>query len=88
MATKTAPINIRVTPEVLNIIDAAASLLKVDRTVFIQQAALSEAYNVITSQRDFTLEDKVFEVFEQALTNDVDVNEAMVTLLNRESPWE
>ncbi len=88
MATKTAPINMRVEPSVRSIIDAAASLLKVDRTVFIQQAALSQAREVIANQRDFILDDKGFEAFEQALNVAPDVNEGMVDLLNRKSPWE
>lgn len=88
MAIKTAPINMRVEPSVRNIIDTAASLLKVDRSVFIQQAALSEAREVISAQRDFTLDEKAFAAFEQALDAEPSVNEGMVELLNRTSPWE
>lgn len=88
MAIKTAPINMRVEPSVRNIIDTAASLLKVDRSVFIQQAALSEAREVISAQRDFTLDEKAFAAFEQALDAEPSVNEGMVELLNRKSPWE
>lgn len=88
MATKTAPINMRVEPSVRNIIDAAASLLKVDRTVFIQRAALSEAREVITNQRDFSLDERAFEAFEQALKAEPVANEGMVDLLSRKSPWE
>lgn len=88
MATKTAPINMRVEPSVRNTIDAAALLLKVDRTVFIQQAALSHAHEVITNQRDFSLEERAFEAFEQALQAEPVVNEGMIDLLNRKSPWE
>ena len=88
MAIKTAPINMRVEPSVRSIIDAAASLLKIDRTVFIQQAALSQARAVIANQRDFTLDDKGFDAFEQALNVAPDANEGLVDLLNRKSPWE
>ena len=88
MATKTAPINMRVEPSVRNIIDAAASLLKVDRTVFIQQAALSEAHEVITNQRDFSLDERAFEAFEHALKAEPVANKGMVDLLSRKSPWE
>ena len=88
MAIKTAPINMRVEPSVRSIIDAAASLLKIDRTVFIQQAALSQARAVIASQRDFSLDEKGFEAFEQALNVAPDAHEGMVDLLNRKSPWE
>ena len=88
MAIKTAAINMRVEPSVRNIIDAAANLLKIDRTVFIQQAALSEAHEVIANQRDFALESKVFEAFEQALNEPPVVIEGMTNLLSRKSPWE
>ncbi|TCS40205.1 DUF1778 domain-containing protein [Reinekea marinisedimentorum] len=88
MATKTAPINMRVEPSVRSIIDAAANLLKVDRTVFIQTAALREAHEIIANQRDFLLEDKAFAAFEEALDAPAEVNEGMVDLLSRKSPWE
>ena len=88
MAIKTAPINMRVEPSVRNIIDAAASILKVDRTVFIQQAALSEAHEVISNQKDFSLDERAFEAFEQALKAEPVANEGMVDLLSRKSPWE
>lgn len=88
MATKTTPINMRVEPSVRNIIDAAANLLKVDRSVFIQQAALCEAYQVIASQRDFALDEQAFAAFEQALDAEPTANKGMVELMNRKSPWE
>lgn len=88
MANKTAPINMRVEPSVRNIIDAAANLLKIDRTVFIQQAALSKAREIISDQRDFTLSDEAFVAFESALDKAPKTNEGMVDLLNRKSPWE
>ncbi len=88
MATKTSPINMRVEPSVRNIIDAAASILKIDRTVFIQQAALSEAHKVIANQRDFILNEKAFEAFEQKLNAAPAENKGMTDLLSRKSPWE
>lgn len=88
MATKTAPINMRVLPSVRNIIDAAANLKKVDRTVFIQQAALTEAHIVLTEQRDFALEAKAFEAFDNELGAEPETLEGMKDLLNRKAPWE
>lgn len=88
MAIKTAAINMRVEPSVRNIIDAAANLLKIDRTVFIQQAALSEAHEVIANQRDFYLDQKVFKAFEEALNEPPVVIEGMKSLLSRKSPWQ
>lgn len=88
MATKSAPINMRVEPSIRNIIDAAASIMKVDRTVFMQQAALNQAYEVLANQRDFILHEQAFAAFEQALDAEPEAAPGMSDLLNRKSPWE
>ena len=88
MATKTAPINMRVLPSVRDIIDAAAHLKKMDRTLFIQQAALNEAHSVLTEQRNFFLEEKAFEAFDLALSAEPQALESMKDLFNRKAPWE
>lgn len=87
MATKSAPINMRVLPSVRDVIDAAATLQSVDRTVFIQQAALNEAYKVLAEQKDFKLEQKAFEAFETALDEPPQVLKAVQNLFQRKSPW-
>jgi uncharacterized protein (DUF1778 family) len=88
MATKTAPINMRVLPSVRDIIDAAANLKKVDRTVFIQQAALTEAHSVLAEQRDFILEEKAFAAFDNALQAESTNIEGIHDLFSRKAPWE
>lgn len=88
MAIKTAAINMRVEPSVRNIIDAAANLLKIDRTVFIQQVALSQAHEVIANQRDFELDKKVFDAFEDALNKPPVTIDGLTDLLSRKTPWE
>ena len=88
MATKTAAINMRVLPSVRDIIDAAANLKKMDRTVFIQQAALNEAQNVLAEQRDFVLEAQAFEAFNQELSSAPTTLDGMKELFNRNAPWE
>ena len=88
MATKSAHINMRVEPSVRNIIDAAANLLQVDRTVFIQRAALREAQGVIANQRDYMLDSKAFEAFDRALAEPAAINQGMSDLFERKSPWE
>lgn len=88
MATKTAAINMRVDPAVRNIIDTAANLLKIDRTVFIQQVAVSYAHEVIAEQRDFELEKKAFDAFEEALDKPPVVLDGFTDLLSRKAPWE
>ena len=88
MATKSAAINMRVFPSVRDVIDAAANLQNVDRTVFIQQAALNEAQNVLANQKDFKLEQKAFEAFEKALEEPLPIHESIPDLSQRKSPWE
>jgi uncharacterized protein (DUF1778 family) len=88
MATKTAPINMRVLPSVRDIIDAAASLKKVDRTVFIQQAALNEAHSILAEQRDFVLEAKAFEAFDNGICAEPQALEGMKDLFKRKAPWD
>ncbi|MFA0053648.1 MULTISPECIES: DUF1778 domain-containing protein [Vibrio] len=88
MATKSAPINMRVFPSVRDVIDAAANLQKVDRTVFIQQAALNEAQKVLTDQKDFKLEQDAFEAFEKAFDESPQVLEGIHALFKRKAPWE
>ncbi|MGR5409088.1 type II toxin-antitoxin system TacA family antitoxin [Vibrio alfacsensis] len=88
MATKSAAINMRVFPSVRDVIDAAANLQNVDRTVFIQQAALNEAQNVLANQKDFKLEQKAFEAFEKALEEPPQILEGIQDLFQRKSPWD
>ncbi|QOL26720.1 DUF1778 domain-containing protein [Thalassotalea sp. LPB0316] len=88
MANKTAPINMRVEPSVRDIIDAAANLMKLDRSVFIQQVVLKEAQKILTNQRDFILDEQAFEAFEQALNNDPVKSDGINDLLSRKSPWK
>ncbi len=88
MATKSAPINMRVLPSVREIIDAAARLQQVDRTVFIQQAALNEAHNVLANQRDFHLEEHAFNAFEEALNAPAQSLKGVQDLFERKTPWE
>jgi uncharacterized protein (DUF1778 family) len=78
----------RVFPSVRDVIDAAANLQNVDRTVFIQQAALNEAQNVLANQKDFKLEQKAFEAFEKALEEPPQILEGIQDLFQRKSPWD
>ncbi|MEZ9576875.1 DUF1778 domain-containing protein [Vibrio splendidus] len=88
MATKSAPINMRVFPSVRDVIDAAASLQKVDRTVFIQQAALNEAQKILADQKDFRLEQAAFDAFEKAFDEPPKILEGVQDLFQRKSPWD
>ena len=78
----------RVEPSVRNIIDTAANLMKVDRTVFIQQAALTQARQVIAEQTDFFLADDAYAAFENALNAPAVEHQGLAELVNKKSPWE
>ncbi|MFY0666342.1 MAG: DUF1778 domain-containing protein [Natronospirillum sp.] len=88
MATKTAPINMRVDPQVRAVIDAAAGILSLDRSVFIQQAALREAQNVIADQKHYVLDQEAFDSFERAMSAPAVAVEGLKELLSRKTPWE
>ncbi|GEM80833.1 type II toxin-antitoxin system TacA family antitoxin [Vibrio superstes] len=88
MATKSAPINMRVLPSVRDVIDAAANIQKVDRTVFIQQAALNEAQKILADQKDFKLEQEAFDAFEKALDEPAKTLDGIRELFERKSPWD
>ncbi len=88
MSAKTASINMRVAPSVRNIIDTAAEIVSVDRTVFVQQAALSRAYGVIADQAFFQLSPKAFEAFDTEIKSEPKAIEGLAKLLAKVAPWE
>ena len=88
METKSAPINMRVFPSVRDIIDAAAKVQNLERSTFIQQAALGEAQSGLANQRDFFLDEQAFKAFDTALDASPKVDEGMKDLLSRKAPWE
>ncbi|WP_338018309.1 DUF1778 domain-containing protein [Vibrio navarrensis] len=56
--------------------------------MFIQQAALNEAHSVLAEQRDFALEAKAFEAFDNELRAEPETLEGMKDLFKRQAPWE
>ncbi len=87
METKSAQINMRVPPSVRDIIDYAANISNIERSTFIQQAALREAQAILANRRDFLLEESAFEAFEKALDEPAKTNKALEGLFKRGSPW-
>lgn len=85
---KTAPINMRVEPSQQALLTKAATVLHMDRTSFILDAACREAENVLLDQRLFQLDDHEFEVFEKVLSSPLPNNTKLASLLREASPWE
>lgn len=85
---KTAPINMRVEPHKHALLTKAASLLKVDRSVFILDVACREAENVLLNRRIFLLDESTFNAFEAALTEPTPTNENLKALFAETAPWE
>ncbi len=88
MSAKTASINMRVAPSVRSIIDAAAEIASVDRTVFVQQAALNRAYSVLADQRLFHVEQQAFDALDAELKSEPKAIEGLAKLLAKVAPWE
>lgn len=82
------PINMRVLPEQKALISQAANILKMDRTAFILSTVCREAEEVLLNQRVFMLNDKEFDLFEQALEQPLLKTAELEKLLLEKSPWE
>ena len=78
----------RVEPSVRELIDSAANLLNLDRSVFIQAAALREAERVLLDQKNFKLDDAAYDAFDQAMSVPGTPNSKVADLMKRTSPWE
>ncbi|MBD8792669.1 DUF1778 domain-containing protein [Pseudomonas syringae] len=81
-------LNIRVDVQTRDLIDAAVSVLKVDRTSFILDAASKRAQEVIMDQQVFQLSDEAFDRFEEALNaNPLSENTCLQTFLKHKPRW-
>ena len=86
--TRKAPINIRALDKQRNLIDRAAAIQNKSRSEFMLDAACREAENTLLDQRLFFLAKKEFKAFEDALSNPITENQAMLDMLSRKSQWE
>jgi uncharacterized protein (DUF1778 family) len=85
---KTVPINMRAEPEQQAILSKAASLLNMDRSSFVLDAACREAENVLLNQRLFQLDENKFNAFADALIKPLPSGAKLESLLTARSPWE
>ena len=80
--------NLRVQPQVRDLIDRAAALEGKSRSEFMIEIAHERAIDVLLDQRFFQLDEEQSAAFVDALTNPPKPNAALRKLLASEPPWE
>ena len=85
---KSTQVNIRVEPNQLATIDAAAESLGRNRTAFMLETALQAAEAVLLDKRLFTVDDETYRRFVERLDEPPAANPRLRALLHRKAPWE
>ena len=81
-------IQMRIQPQVRDLIDRAAVVTGKSRTEFILESARAEAINILVDQRVFLLDGDQARAVEAALTNPPKPNAALKNLMRSRPPWE
>jgi uncharacterized protein (DUF1778 family) len=81
-------IQMRVRPQVRELIDSAAAALGKTRTEFMIDAARERAIDVLLDQRTFRLDEERGAAFVEALSRPPKPTSALRKLLAAEAPWE
>ena len=81
-------LKISLEPKEFALISRAAEIVDLSVESFVVMAALSRAKEEIADQRLFLLEPIAFEQFRKAINNSPDVDERLIRLMNRKTPWE
>lgn len=81
-------VNMRVEPNQLDLIDAAASVCGKSRSAFMLDAAYRAAEEALLDWRLFRLNDEQWKAFNQALDLPPETNDKLHQLLQVKSPWE
>ncbi len=87
-SSRSTNINIRVAPELRNLIDQAALVSSKTRTDFILEAATKAAHDAILDQVLFPVSTERFEAFQKLLDSPPDENERLSALMARTPGWE
>ena len=87
-AARSDKINIRVSPDVLGIIDRAARMYGKTRTNFILDTVRLAAEEAILDQRLYQLDESQWLAFNSALDAPIADNEKLQALLARKPVWE
>lgn len=87
-SARTTSINLRVTPQVRELIDTAAAALGKSRTEFMLDSARRQAIDVLLDQRLFVLDAGQHDAFMKVLDNPPPPNARLKKLLASKAPWE
>jgi uncharacterized protein (DUF1778 family) len=87
-ATRSDNINIRVSPDMLGLIDRAANVYGKTRTNFILDTVRQAAEDAILDQRLFILDEAQWHAFNKALDAPMAENTKLQALLARKPAWE
>ena len=82
-----AKINLRLSHQTRDLIDAAASAEGKSRTEFVIETARRHAIDVLLDQRFFELDAEQSAAFLETLANPPEPNEKLRALMNRQPPW-
>lgn len=85
---RTTSINLRVTPQIRELIDTAAAALGKSRTEFMLDSARRQAIDVLLDQRLFVLDAGQHDAFMKILDNPPPPNARLKRLLASKAPWE
>lgn len=81
-------INVRVSTDWRDLVDAAANALGKTRTDFIVESARRDALDVLLDRRFFSLDNAQYKEFAKALDNPPPPNEELKRLMASKAPWE
>ena len=87
-ARRSEVVNMRIEPNQLDLIDAAASVCGKSRSAFMLDAAYRAAEEALLNRRLFCLSDEQWESFNQALDMPPASNAKLHQLLQTKAPWE
>lgn len=85
---KSVPLNIRVKPEVRNLIDRAAELLGKNRTDFMLEASQRAAEEALLNRLVFTVEPDVYTAFLARLDAPPQPNDRLRRTMTAKAPWD
>lgn len=86
-ASPRGAINLRIEPQVRQLIDDAAAILGKTRTEFMVESARRQAIDVLLDQRLFDLDPDRFDAFVHALDNPPAPGPRLRALLRRTPAW-
>ena len=85
---KRETLNLRIRPEVRDVIDRAAELTGKTRTDFVLEAARRAAEDALLDQTVFTVSPEAYDAFLKRLDEPPRPNPQLRRTLQNEAPWE